>query len=206
MKGSLTVLKLATFLVLTGCEQQQPSSNNITARADDPPWSYDVQTDGMRKTRTWFALNEASNQAQLDFPYQGGTTAKIQLEQNEKDSPENQQPTLIIHNGQLDCDGNLCDIGLKFDDGEVFTSRGTKTDCGSDQCVNLNITEDTDHFGTKKYIGFHKRLRASKKLVLEVPIYKFGRYQFEFNTSGLVWPQPDAPKTGEGTSIANGAR
>lgn len=159
----------------------------------------------MRKERTWTANNAASNVAQLDFPYEGGTTATIELVQGQRDDPENQQAILIVNNGQIDCSAT-CSMSLKFDDGEVLESTGVKTDCGSGQCVNLSIGRDLEAFGTKAYKGFHKRLKASRHLTIEVPIYRFGRHQFEFETSGLVWPQPGAPKIGEGTGIADGSK
>lgn len=183
-------------------------TENTTAAAPEvraSPWAYRIHDDAMRKERTWIASNEAINPAQLDFPYQGGTTATIQLVQGQKDDPDNQQATLILHNGQIDC-SSTCDISLKFDDGEVLESSGTRTDCGEDQCVNLPVTGDIEAFGTKAYQGFHKRIRASKHLTIEVPLYKFGRHQFELDTSGLVWPQPGAPTTGEGSGLADGSK
>ena len=159
----------------------------------------------MRKLQTWYASDEALNPAQLQFPYQGGTTATIQLAQSQKDDPSNQQATLVLHNGQIDCAGG-CLLNMKFDGGEMLYSSGTKESCGEDECINLPVSNDTDDFGTKAYKGFHKRLYASRHLTIEVPLYKFGSYQFEFDTRGLVWPQPGAPRTGDGTGIANGSK
>ena len=180
------------------------------SHASPPPlkqssWTYQTTDDAMRKTRTWYASDAVVNPAQLGFPYEGGTTATIQLTQGLKDDPSNQQATLILHNGQIDCAGG-CELNLKFDDGEVLYSTGTKGSCGDDECLNLPVSNDTDAFGTKSYKGFHKRLYASRRLTVEVPLYKYGRHQFEFDTAGLVWPQPGAPLTGDGTGLADGSK
>lgn len=185
-------------MLLVGCGNEA-TERQSSATTRSLSWSYDTQTDAMRKQRSWFASNVSTNEAQLSFPYEGGTSAILQLTQDETEDPDNQQAILILQNGQLDC--STCYISLKFDDGKVFESVGTKSDCGSDQCLNVNVSDDIEKLGTSGYVGFHKRLLASRKLVIEVPIYKFGPFQFQFKTSDLVWPQPNAPKQGARSDI-----
>jgi hypothetical protein len=189
-------------LFVAACGPVPASTETSATASKTDPWTYHVYVDDMRKERTWIANNYAKNPAQLDFPYDGGTDATIQLSQDETDDPQNRQAILTLHNGQIDCGGD-CDVSLKFDDGEVIESNGTKTDCGTAQCINLNV--DSERLGSKGYQGFHDRLKASKRLTVEVPIFNFGPYQFHFDISGLVWPQPGAPTTGKGTGIADGS-
>lgn len=200
-------IPLLALLVLTSCEQPNSTSENQVTASPSPvsAWNYRIYDDAMRKKRTWIANITASNPAQLEFPYFGGTSATIELVQGHYDHPENQQPMLILSNGQLDC-STECYLSVKFDDSEVFDSVGTKTNCGEDQCVNLNIRQDIDTFGTPASFGFHKRMARSKKMIIETPIYGFGTHQFEFSTAGLVWPQPGAPTSGEGTGIRDGSK
>ena len=189
-------------VILTACGSPIALDNKTTDEAITStvtPWSYQSQTDKMRASKSWTAINVSENKADMQFPYEGGSPVHIELWQSDNESSSNQQPILVLENGQFDC--HSCQLAVKFDDGPVLESSGTRQDCGESQCINLNITEDLNEFGTKKYIGFHKRLIGSKKMTIEVPLYHFGSFQYEFNTSGLIWPQPGAPTQASPKSI-----
>lgn len=188
--------------LLSACDRAGPVENVEMASAPTSAWRYRTYDDPMREERTWIANLTSTNQADLKFPYSGDTTATLEMAQGQGEDPENRQVILILSDGQLDC-SRLCYLSLKFDDGEVFESTGTESDCGESKCVNVRVDADDEAFGTPESIGFHKRLAESKKLIVEVPIYRYGRHQFTFDSVGLVWPQPGAPVTGKGSRVRN---
>lgn len=153
-------------------------------------WQYQSGIDRMRGTRWWEASVNAAEKAQVGFPYEGGTAARILLSQSSNEGPFNQQATLILENGQIDC--YECIIELKFDDGRVFESHGRRTFCGEAQCLNLNVFRDGNY---DPDIGnFAQNLVSAQKVTIEVPVYRFGSFQYTFDVAGLQWPQPGAPK------------
>ena len=184
-------LLIPLIFVLTsacgGAPATDPATNPDRGTATTG-WEYRVDNDEMRGRKSWSATLAAENSPELGFPYQGGGQATIIFSQNADEAPFDQQPYLIISNAQFDCN-SLCYFSAKFDNGEIVDLVGTEGDCGNSKCVNLNVPVDSSD--TK--LRFAQRMSRSKKIVLEVPLYEFGLFQYKFVTEGLVWPRKDAP-------------
>lgn len=201
MKKSLLV---AALYALSGCEPHEASQNDSAEHQHIPEapkgWSYDVSKDDMRGTTRWAANLRATDMPLLDFPYEGGSPASISIGQSSDEGPFDEGAYLVFSHGQLEC-GQVCYLSAKFDNGKVFEIASPRQDCGQDQCVNLSIRNDIDDLvNGKPPRSFAREMINAKMLVLEVPIYKFGNYQFKFNIENLKWPQPGAPLEKKGAN------
>ena len=178
-------------LALSGCQQPKfaatdPNANAVGAPRTEPSWSYGVEKDEMRNSRSRWAQLESSNSPQLEFPYAGGSPVTLSLWKHEGETyPDNVSPRLVLSNGQFDCsdDGKACYVDIKVDHAKPVTLYAVKDDCGSDQCLALH-NDPAGPLAAKSVIA---ALRGSKRITIEVPLYKYGTYQYQFNTARLVW-------------------
>ena len=174
-------------------------------------WRYVNGHDDMRGTQWWSAALTSNNKPELSPPYVGGSPARIQLVQSSDEDPFNEQPQLILSNGQIDCFD--CSVAIKFDDGPVLYSTGRRSDCGEEQCINLNLAGselDDPKASVEEWTAmasFTRQLVKAKTVTVEVPIYRYGLFQYHFNVAGLIWPQRGAPagapkvKTGQDSPL-----
>ena len=139
-------------------------------------WGYSETKDEMRGTTSYIALRFSSNTINQDPPYDGDTYGFVGLY---KLSTNRNAITLGITKGLLMCGSAKCKIPVKFDDGkvEIYTMN---TFTGSDRGgLFIDNPKAVKEFSTK--------LKKSKKLLIELPIYGVGSEQFTIDTSDLKW-------------------
>lgn len=139
-------------------------------------WIYDSSTDEMRGTKSFFAKTVSLNSHDFDFPYNGGS--KLMLTVRKKGSSNDIYIT--ISKGQILCGSyNGCEVSFKFDDGKV---------------QSITMVEPESHNSDMLFVSYDKtvsklidQMSRSKKLTVEVPFYREGKRQFNFDISGLDW-------------------
>ncbi len=155
----------------------------VAAVAPAPPaepvsaWTYDEKKDEMRGKTRYLASLTSTNEIQLDFPYNGGSSMQLVL----RDDPEyGKDVMLMISKGQLPCytyDG--CSFKVKFDDGPVRDISAAGAESGSSEVLFVQGAG-----GRKRLM---EGLRSAKRMIVEVTVYDAGRQQFVFEPAGLNW-------------------
>jgi hypothetical protein len=152
-------------------------SGNSTATGEGAPaskWTYSQDKDAMRGTTTRYASLDSDNSAEFDFPYQGGSTATLQVRQRPEDGL---RILLSVTKGQFLCNSfTNTTVSVKFDNGPV-----KKFGCSDTAAGN------TDVIFIENPSTFLKALRASKSAMIEPQFFQAGGRQFTFDTSGLEW-------------------
>lgn len=150
------------------------SNDNVIVddnKSDTKAWEYDSTTDKMGST-TQIARVLANDLVNLEFPYNGGSQAKILI--RKESGPT--EILFVIDKGQIDTDIDGTYIKIKFDDESPKKwSMSTSSD-GSRDVLFFN-----------NEISLLKKIKESKKIVLEIPFYQNGNQQFVFNTADLKW-------------------
>ena len=82
-----------------------------------------------------------------------------------------------IDKGQFHCNYDGCEISVKFDNEAVKTYTVNEADAGKNDVVFLASGKD----------AFIKKLKTSKKVIIEAPFFQEPRTQFDFDTAGLEW-------------------
>lgn len=182
-------------LFLSACGQSPPQQANDAelSHAAKPTWVYGESIDKMRGEKWFYAELQSSNQPELESPYSGGSPLTLQFSKLQGEThPDNYAPRLVLSNGQYDCSGsghgNSCMITAKADDQKPVELHAVETDCGDAKCLVLH----NDPYGPlsgKSVIGM---LRKTNRLIIEVPLYRFGSFQYEFDTAGLDWSEDTA--------------
>lgn len=134
-------------------------------------WMYSAYTDEISGLSAQIAEIISNNSIELDSPYSGGTNALLTIRQH----PRYEQALMFsVNSGQLSCIYNNCYINIRFDDGNVFKNE---------------VREPTDGSSDIYFLTYNKKLlnkiKASKKMFVEVTFYRQGSKTFEFNTADL---------------------
>ena len=113
---------------------------------------------------------ESVNTVEFSFPYNGGTTAWLEL----RNHPQyGKDVVLRISKGQLQCHSySNCSIGISIDDGEPFNMTGIGPEDNSSLSVFINWS-------------LAARIRNAKTLKIQVPTFQNGRPVFEFDLAGI---------------------
>jgi len=146
-------------------------------QAPEPPrpkWQYQSEKDEMRGVTNRWASLTSEDAVSLEFPYGGGSTLRIVVRSMPKRSA--QDIILNLSKGQLDCGFDGCRVPVKFDDNAIINYSANRARGG-----------DNDSIFIQEKSGFLKRLKASKSVMVEVPIWKHGPTQFRFSSAGLEW-------------------
>lgn len=182
----IILLSLIAVSVLS-CKYEKTSKNTESEYAIDtltdfekekiteekqPIWEYEETIDKMNETKTKIASIEANEELLFDFPYDGGSTAKIVL----RNKNGNTNVFLTISKGQFITQYDNRYIKTKFDNQKPKTQSVSESSDGSSDILFIN-SEKT----------FISKLKNSKKLIIEAEFYQEGLKQMEFNTEGLDW-------------------
>jgi hypothetical protein len=203
MKDPLDVRRQASLALILGAvllsncgapasESPEPLKTNPAARAS---WNYSTTSDEMRGTSTRWAELNSSNAPHLDFPYAGGSPVVLQLFKGGGDIETNIR--LLLANGQFACSGSAgrtCSLTIKVDDEKPQEIRGIEDECGSHTCLRLGA----DLFNQEHPPAVLALIQSADNLVIEVPLYDFGPYQYKFATSELRW-EKEAERVGLGS-------
>lgn len=142
-------------------------------KAPESSWTYNEDRDQMRGTMQYSAFTVSSNELNLPFPYQGGSHLMIAIR---KTAEGHTEAFMAIKKGQLTCGYPGCEATVKFDDHAISKVSLSPAAGGATEAAFLNNAPD-----------FIKRIRSSKKLIVELAIYDAGLQQFTFDTAGLKW-------------------
>lgn len=150
----------------------------LTPACSFAEWKYGENTDEMRGEKTISASIESSATLQSSQSIQD--TLTITSVRSEHGSGFFFQ----LKEGKFSCVPELCDVSMKFDDGKVLDLKAM----GDKEASNIIHVQNPNLFVATA--------RISKRLIVEVPLYKHGKTQFKFDTSGLSWDGQTPSKDG----------
>lgn len=127
----------------------------------------------MRGTVNRWTERASSNAVRFDFPYAGGSRVYLRLQQN---GAEQTRLVFWVTRGQFSCASD-CAIALKLDDGDVMTLRTFAGDRPDVLFVGEHV------FGA----DLLERLKSARRAMVELPFYREGERQFDFDLRGLRW-------------------
>jgi hypothetical protein len=134
-------------------------------------WEYD-STENKMGEKVKFARVSASELVFFDFPYSGGSTGAITIRKKRGDL----DIYFTISRGQIDTDIDETYIRVKFDNEKPVNYSMSEADDGSSDILFFNNKS-----------SLLKKIRKSKRMVVEVPFYQNGVKQFEFRIRNLNW-------------------
>lgn len=188
MKLRLQVLAMATLLLGCDAAPQKGGVTPLPTESVDPTWEYSEHKDEMRSQQSWTATLRSLNEPSLGFPYEGGSPVFIRLSKIAGDPPDNYAPEVVLLNGQFDCSQfggtHSCSITVKVDDGLPYDLWGVTRDCGPNHCMRLVNANRMDGTAVSSVIDI---FRKAKHLTVELPLYRFGSYQYNFSMENLDW-------------------
>jgi hypothetical protein len=176
--GCLAAIIIIILIAIIG--NNLPSSNPTATKtsenistpkaADTPssPWSYGSTTDEMSGKVSKHATTESTNIVNFDFPYQGEQRGTIMISNN--------AVLFYVKKGQVICHGGdeygTCVVRVKFDDGKEKYVGAREL---GDDSTTIMFTEPS----------FIKKLKQSKKLMIQAEVYNEGLPVFTFNVGGF---------------------
>jgi hypothetical protein len=153
---------------------------NSLAQSTNSQWTYHVNEDKMRGTKSYYASLDSPTRLDFQFPYNGGSTVTLSVSSVKKDE---YYVRIWINKGQFVVRSLLDVPELKFDDEPVMKlAKLTGTNnIGSIAEDGSGITLAYGSGGKR----FAEKLKKSKRLVMDARFYLTERKQFEFKVEGL---------------------
>ena len=135
-------------------------------------WKYSEVRDEMRDSVTYTASLQSENENQYSAPYDGGSVLDIFLMSD--DGKLSNKVALSLSKGQIVCQrSDVCEVNVRFDDGSI-------------EKLTTKIASDSyDMLAVFDAPGFVEKIKLSKKIIIEIPVYSEGRSQFKFSPSDL---------------------
>lgn len=147
---------------------EKPQLQNKPVAAPSP-WEYGETTDKMSGKVSKHAINRSINTVNFNFPYQGTQHGTIMV--------FGKTVLFYVKKGQISCHGGseygACLVRVKFDEDKESYVRARKS---GDDSTTISITEP----------GFLEKLKQSRKLMIEVEVYRNGLPVFTFDVKGLI--------------------
>lgn len=135
-------------------------------------WTYSENIDQMRGTSEKWANLSSENAVQTNWPYEQ-EPMRLVLRRRSTDGVN----VMLQVSGQFVCRSyNGTKITVKFDDGPLETFNCSEAASGSSDVVFITPPA-----------RFINRLKATKVMMLEAPVYEIGNAQVTFNVEGLEW-------------------
>lgn len=185
----LFVLAIVTLLIIIGrgCKKEEStrkglgilgtSKDSITVEEEreekeEGNWQYSTTYDKMDDRTDYFARCVSTNEAEFEFPYQGGSRFIITIRNQGKDN----DVMIYVTRGQFMGSVLGGQLKVKFDKNkpEKYAYQAP-TDASSD----VIFVSSADKFINK--------LKTSQKLMVETEFYNEGNVIMEFDISGLKW-------------------
>jgi hypothetical protein len=174
--SALAVATMAFFAISSGDDKkatEEKTSTETAATEKKENWEYSESEDKMDGKKFVFASSKSTNKVELKFPYDGGTTMEVNLR---NDGKENEVILTLDKGSFMASVGGSQSVKVKFDDQAATEfSYGSSAD-GDTKMAFLNNSQ-----------SFIKKIKASKKVMIEVTFFQQGSQIFEFNTEGLKW-------------------
>lgn len=133
-------------------------------------WNYSNSKDEMRGLDYNFAINSSLDTKDLGFPYQD---SKLDIILRNFD---NKNEVLIKVVGIFSCIDRECVAEAKFDDEPIKKYTFSISNDSRSNVIFIDNSKD-----------FISKIKKSKKLILEVPIFQHGDVQYRFDTSNIKW-------------------
>ena len=153
------------------------SNSPAPAPSEDatPPskWAYRDITDDMRGIKGKIAAIDANEELDFDFPYNGGSTATLNLRKD----IHGLNVYLKVSKGQFLCNSfSNTTVAVKFDKGPIRHVGCTDTNDGSTDTIFLR--------GERPFI---QQLKQAQKVTIEATFFQAGTRQMTFDVAGLDW-------------------
>lgn len=172
-----TTVALLTLLTLSA------SLAPAAAAPAAPNWSLTQYKDEMTGKYANLAHVRSSNVISLGWPYHGPQKGTLTVRKHPRWGTN---VFFEIERGQLLCRYDNCNVTVKFDDAASKRMSAAKPEDNSS--TYLFINNET---------SFINQLRKSKRVVIEVGLFKHGNQTLVFETSGFpneIFPQVKAKK------------
>lgn len=182
---SLLALSLITLASCTGNggwkRTPQTAKGKDTVKVSQAPipsapekdkWQYATREDQLHDLPVKTASLPADNILNFDFPYNGGTQAQLTI----RKSSSGTDVFIIVDKGQFNSSFDGGSVTVRFDKGKA---REWSFVGASDNSSNIIFLVNE--------ISFIKKLKASKKLIVQAEFYREGNHQMLFDTAGLKW-------------------
>lgn len=169
------IVSAPTTPVTASTTSQAPESQPLSSPKPEgiSKWEYDNGVDDMSGKPRVSAFINSEDKLKFDFPYNGGSTATLQVRKQSKDGTK---VILRIDKGQFLCRYDGCSVSLKFDNASPFS---------------VSASEPSDHSSTALFLGNEKRiiqeLKKSKTLKVEALFFHEGSRVMTFKPYGLEW-------------------
>lgn len=139
-------------------------------------WKYEDLKDDMRGTETAAWSISSTDSVKLDWPYKEAKATIYVFQKKDKKTGKYGQPYYVISidDGQLNFNYGDDSVAYKTDSDEVSNAYVKK--CGDD---NRSLCSGDLPF------MFTFGLEYAEDMIIELPIYNHGNYQFHFKTAGL---------------------
>jgi hypothetical protein len=141
--------------------------------APKPNWNYKTEEDKMDGSKKHFAFVESTNQANFEFPYDGGSTFGIII----RNAGQGDEVIFRVDKGQFTGSYSDPNLRVKFDQEEPINFSYSESIDGSSNLVFIS--------NEKKFIN---KLLTAQKVMIEAVYYDHGKEIAEFDVAGLEWP------------------
>ena len=134
-------------------------------------WRYYDKVDKMTSKQIYFATIDATEELELKFPYNGGSIPSIMVRR------KNGETNVIfgVTKGQF----------MPGIEGQTIKARFDDSPAEAYHCAGSD-DEDSRYLFIDQATRFVKRMKTSKKTLIEVEMYDNGMQVVEFNTAGFV--------------------
>lgn len=152
-----------------------PPAASPAVQAPQPQWSYSRTRDEVRNGEVVTARIRSTNSTNLDFPY-----GNVHLNITVRRHPEwGLDVIFAVDEGQILCRIRDCSGTINFD--------------GDPERLSLNESADNDSSVVFAQYpdAVLRKLRDSRRVIVELPFFRNGNRQFTFETTGLQWPPPE---------------
>lgn len=177
MKKLVLFTVLSTLIACGGDTKKENNSSEVATKEavelKEPTtrWENDITEDEMTGDKTYFASNRSTNQAEFEFPYNGGSyfTLIVRSDGTTKDA------LITVSKGQFmpSAMGNQY-VRIKYDDADPIQYSYSGTADGSADVIFL---EDANQIIQK--------LKKAENIMIDAPFYQEGRQVMKFDTAGL---------------------
>ena len=183
-KPIVIVLLIVSEFLFSSCQKKfedvKPADSMMTPAPAPLPapsvtakngWNYRSTTDDMRGTTTTYAEIRSNNELHFASPYDGGSYGTITI----RHEGSHTYVVLRISTGQILTRYDGISVPIKFDNLPVKNFRGLESEDGNSNVIFI-----------EPETGFINSLRKASKLVVEIPFYREGSRQLEFNVAGYM--------------------
>lgn len=137
-------------------------------------WEYSQKKDEMRGTISYSASLQSDDDN--SDPSSSGGLSPLEIVIFSDDDKIAKRAGIILNAGQISCFRNkICEINAKFDDGKI-------------ELVDTKLVGDSnDAVAIFDAPSFVEKMRLSKRVYIEVPLYREGKLQYKFTPDPIRW-------------------